>query len=216
MIAKMTDASKKKEATMHLDMSKAEMKKGDMAACMKHMNEAHKAMDVIVHPGVLKSTCATQRSTGDGDVVDWAARDHEGCRRVAASLRSASGIDNKLWVAGSNPARGANFSNAFQVLRAAGEMAGATQGATERSRAAAPPRRPPLERRLDLGARRAASSSALCTTGNTRSIFQWRHGTSSNAGGTVAPAPAALTREGRMGTILVIMSVPFFGGHGNR
>ena len=34
----------KKEATMHLDMSKAEMKKGDMAACMKHMNEAHQAM----------------------------------------------------------------------------------------------------------------------------------------------------------------------------
>jgi hypothetical protein len=34
MIAKMTDAAK----------SKAEMKKGDMAACMKHMNEAHKAM----------------------------------------------------------------------------------------------------------------------------------------------------------------------------
>ena len=44
MIAKMTDAAKKKEATMHLDMSKAEMKKGDMAACMKHMNEAHQAM----------------------------------------------------------------------------------------------------------------------------------------------------------------------------
>jgi hypothetical protein len=44
MIAKMTDASKKKEATKHLDMSKAEMKKGDKAACMKHMNEAHKAM----------------------------------------------------------------------------------------------------------------------------------------------------------------------------
>lgn len=44
MIAKMTDAAKKKEATMHLDMSKAEMKKGDKAACMKHMNEAHQAM----------------------------------------------------------------------------------------------------------------------------------------------------------------------------
>lgn len=44
MIAKMTDAAKQKEATTHLDMSKAEMKKGDMAACMKHMNEAHKAM----------------------------------------------------------------------------------------------------------------------------------------------------------------------------
>jgi hypothetical protein len=44
MIAKMTDAEKKKEATMHLDMSKAEMKKGDKAACMKHMNEAHKSM----------------------------------------------------------------------------------------------------------------------------------------------------------------------------
>jgi hypothetical protein len=40
MIAKMTDA----EATMHLDMSKAEMKKGNTAECMKHMNEAHQAM----------------------------------------------------------------------------------------------------------------------------------------------------------------------------
>ena len=44
MIAKMTDAEKKKEATMHLDMSEAEMKKGNTAECMKHMNEAHKAM----------------------------------------------------------------------------------------------------------------------------------------------------------------------------
>ena len=44
MIAKMTDAAKKKEATMHLDMSKAEMKKGNEAGRMKHMNEAHKAM----------------------------------------------------------------------------------------------------------------------------------------------------------------------------
>jgi len=44
MVAKMTDAAKKKEATMHLDMSKAEMKKGDKVACMKHMEEAHKAM----------------------------------------------------------------------------------------------------------------------------------------------------------------------------
>ena len=44
MITKMTDAAKKKEATMHLDMSKAEMKKGNEAGCMKHLNEAHKAM----------------------------------------------------------------------------------------------------------------------------------------------------------------------------
>ena len=44
MIAKMTDAAKKKEATTHLDMSKAAMKKGDTAECMKHMDEAHKAM----------------------------------------------------------------------------------------------------------------------------------------------------------------------------
>jgi len=44
MIAKMTDAAKKKEAMMHLDMSKAEMKKGNTAECMKHMDEAHKAM----------------------------------------------------------------------------------------------------------------------------------------------------------------------------
>ena len=44
MIAKMTDAAKMKEATTALDMSKAAMKKGDTAECMKHMNEAHKAM----------------------------------------------------------------------------------------------------------------------------------------------------------------------------
>jgi hypothetical protein len=44
MIAKMTDASKKREATAALDMSKAAMKKGDTAGCMKHMEEAHKAM----------------------------------------------------------------------------------------------------------------------------------------------------------------------------
>jgi hypothetical protein len=44
MIAKMTDAAKKKEATTALDMSKAAMKKGDTAGCMKQMEEAHKAM----------------------------------------------------------------------------------------------------------------------------------------------------------------------------
>ena len=44
MIAKMTDATKKKEAMRALDMSKAAMKKGDKAECMKHMDEAHKAM----------------------------------------------------------------------------------------------------------------------------------------------------------------------------
>jgi hypothetical protein len=44
MIAKMTDETKKKEATTALDMSKAAMKKGDTAVCMKHMDEAHKAM----------------------------------------------------------------------------------------------------------------------------------------------------------------------------
>ena len=44
MVAKMTDATKKKETMMHLEMSKAEMKKGDKAACMKHMEAAHKSM----------------------------------------------------------------------------------------------------------------------------------------------------------------------------
>jgi hypothetical protein len=44
MIGEMTDAAAKKSAAMHLDMSKAEMKKGNEAGCMKHMAEAHKAM----------------------------------------------------------------------------------------------------------------------------------------------------------------------------
>jgi hypothetical protein len=44
MIGEMTDAAAKKSAAMHLDMSKAEMKKGNEAGCMEHMAEAHKAM----------------------------------------------------------------------------------------------------------------------------------------------------------------------------
>ena len=44
MIAKMTDAAKKKEGTTALDMSKAEMKKGNMEGCMKYMKQAHTAM----------------------------------------------------------------------------------------------------------------------------------------------------------------------------
>ena len=44
MIAEMTDAEKKKEAIAALDQSKAAMEKGDMAECMKYMDEAHQAM----------------------------------------------------------------------------------------------------------------------------------------------------------------------------
>jgi hypothetical protein len=44
MIAKMTDPAKQKEATAALDQSKAAMKAGNNAECMKYMNEAHKAM----------------------------------------------------------------------------------------------------------------------------------------------------------------------------
>jgi hypothetical protein len=44
MIAKMTDAAKQKEATAALDKSKAAMKAGNNAECMKYMDEAHKAM----------------------------------------------------------------------------------------------------------------------------------------------------------------------------
>ena len=44
MIAKMTDRIKKKEAATALKMSKAEMKKGNMEGCMKHMIDAHTAM----------------------------------------------------------------------------------------------------------------------------------------------------------------------------
>jgi hypothetical protein len=44
MIAEMTDAAKQKEATAALDQSKAAMKAGDTAECMKYMDAAHKAM----------------------------------------------------------------------------------------------------------------------------------------------------------------------------
>jgi hypothetical protein len=44
MIAKMTDPAKQKEANAALDKSKAGMKAGNDAECMKYMNEAHKAM----------------------------------------------------------------------------------------------------------------------------------------------------------------------------
>ena len=44
MIAKMTDAAKQKEATAALDKSKAAMKAGNKAECMKYMDQAHNAM----------------------------------------------------------------------------------------------------------------------------------------------------------------------------
>jgi hypothetical protein len=44
MIGKMTDPAKQKEATAALDQSKAAMKAGNNAECMKYMNEAHQAM----------------------------------------------------------------------------------------------------------------------------------------------------------------------------
>ena len=43
-VAKMTDAKMQKSAKMHLSQSKAAMKKKDTAGCIKHMEEAHKAM----------------------------------------------------------------------------------------------------------------------------------------------------------------------------
>jgi hypothetical protein len=43
-IAKMTDAKMQESAKMHLDQSKAAMKKKDTEGCIKHMEEAHKAM----------------------------------------------------------------------------------------------------------------------------------------------------------------------------
>ena len=44
MIAEMTDAAKQKEAMAALDQSKAAMKAGNTAECMKYMDAAHKAM----------------------------------------------------------------------------------------------------------------------------------------------------------------------------
>ena len=43
-LAKMRDAKMQKLAKMHLSQSKAAMKKKDMAGCIKHMEEAHKAV----------------------------------------------------------------------------------------------------------------------------------------------------------------------------
>ena len=43
-VAKMTDAKMQKSVKMHLSQSKAAMKKNDMAGCIKHMEEAPKAM----------------------------------------------------------------------------------------------------------------------------------------------------------------------------
>jgi hypothetical protein len=44
MAGKMTDPAKQKEARTHLTMSKDAMEANNMAGCVKHMKEAHKAM----------------------------------------------------------------------------------------------------------------------------------------------------------------------------
>jgi len=54
MIAKMTDATKKKEATTALDMSKAEMKKGNMEGCMTYMKQGTPPWDF------KRQTCQTR------------------------------------------------------------------------------------------------------------------------------------------------------------
>jgi hypothetical protein len=43
-VGQMTDAAKKKEASMHLQQSKDAMAKGDTAGCIAHMKQAHTAM----------------------------------------------------------------------------------------------------------------------------------------------------------------------------
>jgi hypothetical protein len=43
-VAQITDATKKKDATTHLQQSKAAMSKGDTAGCIQHMEQAHEAM----------------------------------------------------------------------------------------------------------------------------------------------------------------------------
>lgn len=43
-VSKMTDAAKKKTAMNQLQKSKAQMKKGHMQGCVKHMEKTHKAM----------------------------------------------------------------------------------------------------------------------------------------------------------------------------
>jgi hypothetical protein len=44
MVAKMTDTKMQDSAKMHLDAAKAEMKKNNTEECIKHMEQAHKAM----------------------------------------------------------------------------------------------------------------------------------------------------------------------------
>ncbi len=43
-LEKITDADMKKAARKHLEMSKAAMQANNMKGCVKHMEEAHKAM----------------------------------------------------------------------------------------------------------------------------------------------------------------------------
>jgi hypothetical protein len=43
-VAKMTGTKMQDSAKMHLDAAKAEMKKNNTEECIKHMEEAHKAM----------------------------------------------------------------------------------------------------------------------------------------------------------------------------
>ena len=57
MIAKMTDANKKKEAKMHLDMSKAEMKKGDS---LLHVS---KLSCQCLHSGCVTAPRLTKRTS---------------------------------------------------------------------------------------------------------------------------------------------------------
>ena len=67
--------SMQKQATAALDMTKAAMKKGDTAECMKHMEEAHKAMGMYLSLQRLRAWTAARfsqsllRAISSGDVA---------------------------------------------------------------------------------------------------------------------------------------------------
>jgi hypothetical protein len=58
------------------------------------------------------------------------------------------------------------------------------------------------------------AAQALCTTGAPRGIFHWKHRVRSDASGSVGESLPLKKGEGRMGTIVMIMAVPFLSATG--
>jgi len=98
MIAEMTDSGAKQQATMHLNMSKAEMKNGNEVGCLAHMQEAHKVRWACSLGLALNAGCGKAMPTrAQARVIIGAAATCRARELLDQGLRFCEASPTELW-----------------------------------------------------------------------------------------------------------------------